>query len=313
MDQKPANEPPSPQSPGLETVVVPRTGDLPGGFTVRRLLPSRRRRMVGPFVFFDEMGPEVLRPGTGLDVPPHPHIGLATVTYLFEGELLHRDSLGTVQPIRPGEVNWMTAGRGIAHSERTPAELRASGSHLFGIQSWVALPERDEECDPTFAHTAASELPVVEGEGKRVRLIAGELFGARSPVHTLSAMFYADASVQAGARLALPPDYEERAAFVVEGSVGVGPGQATYPAGQLLVFTPREEITLAAPASARVMLLGGAPMDGPRYIFWNFVSSSRERIEQAKEDWRAGRFAPGPGETESIPLPNFGSAAVRYP
>jgi redox-sensitive bicupin YhaK (pirin superfamily) len=269
--------------------------------------------MVGPFVFFDEMGPEVLRCGAGLDVPPHPHIGLATVTYLFEGELLHRDSLGTVQKIMPGDVNWMTAGRGIAHSERTPTEVRRSDSRLFGIQSWVALPERDEECEPTFSHTAASELRVIEGEGKRVRLVAGELFGARSPVSTLSELFYADATLETGATLALAAGYEERAAYVVEGSVSVGRDGETYPSGQLLVFKPGEVIALVAAEPARVMLLGGAPLDGQRYIFWNFVSSSRERIEQAKEDWRAGRFAPVPEETESIPLPDFGSRPVRYP
>jgi redox-sensitive bicupin YhaK (pirin superfamily) len=258
------------------------------------------------------MGPEILGAGAGLDVAPHPHIGLATVTYLFEGELLHRDSLGVVQPIRPGEVNWMTAGRGIAHSERTPPELRASGSSLYGIQTWVALPERDEECEPAYAHHGAAELPVVEGEGKRARVIVGELFRARSPVRTASETFYADVSLEGGARLAVPTGYEERAAYVVEGSLAVE--GASYPAGQLLVLKPREGVDLAAAdGPARVMLLGGAPMDGPRHIFWNFVSSSRERIEQAKEDWREGRFAAVPGETELIPLPSFGAGPVRYP
>jgi redox-sensitive bicupin YhaK (pirin superfamily) len=299
MDSIPQAEPQLPK--GVETVVAPRTGDLPGGFKVHRVLPTRQRRMVGPFIFLDEMGPEVLQAGAGLDVPPHPHIGLATVTYLFEGELLHRDSLGKVQPILPGEVNWMTAGRGIAHSERTPTALRQSESRLAGLQSWVALPERYEECDPGFAHTAASELPVVEGEGKRVRLVAGQLFGARSPVHTLSELFYADVALESGARLVVPTDYEERAAVVVEGPIEVD--QGSYPTGQLLVFKPGEEVVLRAPTKARVMLLGGAPLDGPRHIFWNFVSSSRERIEQAKEDWREGRFAPVPGETELVPLP----------
>ena len=301
--------------PSLDTVVVTRVRDLVDGFKVRRVLPSARRRMVGPFIFLDQMGPEILAQGRGLDVAPHPHIGLATVTYLFEGELLHRDSLGTVQFIRPGEVNWMTAGSGIAHSERTPQELRPSGSSLFGIQSWVALPRRDEEMNPTFAHHGAEELPVVEDEGASVRLIAGELFGARSPVETLSEMFYADVTLEAGARLPVPAMHEERAAYVVEGSIELERDGGTFDAGQLLVFRPHEEITLAAPASSRtrLMLLGGEPMDGPRHIWWNFVSSSGERIDQARADWKAGRFAPVPEETEFIPLPESGPAVVRYP
>lgn len=300
---------------GLEIVIVTRVREIVDGFKVRRALPSARRRMVGPFVFLDQMGPEVLRAGRGLDVAPHPHIGLATVTYLFEGELMHRDGLGTVHPIRPGEVNWMTAGRGIAHSERTPQEMRPSGSELFGIQSWVAMPKRYEESEPTFAHHGADALPVVEGEGKRVRLIAGSLYGARSPVRTLSDMFYADVTLVGGARLPVPAEHEERAAYLVEGSVELLPDDVTYSAGQLLVFKPGAEITLRTPesSSARLMLLGGEPMDGARHIWWNFVSSSSERIEQAKEDWKAGRFAPVPEETELIPLPGSGPAVVRYP
>lgn len=299
----------------VETLVVTRARALVDGFKVRRALPSARRRMVGPFIFLDQMGPEVLRAGSGLDVAPHPHIGLATVTYLFTGELLHRDSLGTVQPIRPGEVNWMTAGSGIAHSERTPPQLRSTGSELFGIQSWVALPVRDEETAPAFAHHDAGELPVLEGEGKRLRLIAGPLYGARSPVHTLSEMFYADVELDGGARLPVPGEHEERAAYVVAGSVVLEGEGATFGAGQLVVFKPGAEITLAAPESsrARLMLLGGEPMDGRRHIWWNFVSSSGERIEQAKEDWKMGRFAPVPDETEFIPLPESGPAVVRYP
>ncbi|HEV7893222.1 MAG TPA: pirin family protein [Pyrinomonadaceae bacterium] len=306
---------PNPLPPTLETVVVTRVRDLVDGFKVRRVLPSARRRMVGPFIFLDQMGPEILSAGRGLDVAPHPHIGLATVTYLFNGELLHRDSLGTVQPIRPGEVNWMTAGRGIAHSERTPLEMRAADSDLFGIQSWVALPLRHEEIDPAFAHHDASELPVVEGEGKRVRLIAGSLYGARSPVETLSEMFYADAELERGARLHVPSEQEERAAYVVEGAVALSGDGGTFEAGQLMVFKPGAEVTLEAHASstARVMLLGGEPLDGRRHIWWNFVSSSSERIEQAKEDWKAGRFAPVPEETEFIPLPESGPVVVRYP
>lgn len=300
----------------LETIIVPRTRDLGDGFEVRRALPSVRRRMVGPFIFFDQMGPAVFRSGHGLDVRPHPHIGLATVTYLFEGEILHRDSLGTVQSIRPGAVNWMVAGRGIAHSERTPPELRPTGGRLFGIQIWVAVPKEKEETAPSFAHTPAEALPVMEDGGARVRLIAGSAFGARSPVGTLSELFYADVALTAGARLPVSPSHEERAVYVVDGAVELG-GQ-TYAAGQLLVLRPRVDVLLAAtaPAGARVLLFGGEPMDGPRHIWWNFVSSSRERIEQAKEDWKAGRMGPVPGETEFIPLPDPEPApggVVRYP
>ncbi|HEY0077330.1 MAG TPA: pirin family protein [Pyrinomonadaceae bacterium] len=302
-------------SPLLEHVIETRARDLVEGFKVRRVLPSARRRMVGPFIFLDQMGPEILRAGKGLDVAPHPHIGLATVTYLFEGELLHRDSLGTIQPIRPGEVNWMTAGRGIAHSERTPPENRQTGGELFGIQSWVALPTRDEESEPAFAHHAADVLPFLEDEGKRVRLIAGSLYGARSPVSTLSEMFYADAVLEADASLPLPVEPEERAAYVVEGSIELLPDGVIFNAGQLLIFKPRAELTLKASADshARLMLLGGEPLEGKRHIWWNFVSSSSERIEQAKEDWKARRFAPVPEETEFIPLPESGKVVVRYP
>ncbi|HEX7316834.1 MAG TPA: pirin family protein [Pyrinomonadaceae bacterium] len=299
----------------VEAVVVTRARELVEGFKVRRVLPSVKRRMVGPFIFLDQMGPEILGAGRGLDVAPHPHIGLATVTYLFAGELLHRDSLGKVQPIRPGEVNWMTAGGGIAHSERTPSESRHEESELFGIQSWVALPLKDEESEPDFSHHQSSELPVVEGEGKRVRLIAGSLYGARSPVRTLSEMFYADATLAPGALLDVPVEYEERAAYVVEGSVEVIPERDVYVAGQLLLLRPGAEVLLrcASAVAARLMLLGGAPLEGKRHIWWNFVSSSPERIEQAKEDWREGRFAHVPGETERIPLPQSGPAVVRYP
>jgi redox-sensitive bicupin YhaK (pirin superfamily) len=307
---QPAEVPPS-----LETVIVTRLRDLVDGFKVRRVLPAPRRRMVGPFIFLDQMGPEVLSAGRGLDVAPHPHIGLATVTYLFDGELMHRDSLGTIQMITPGEVNWMTAGSGIAHSERTPPEKRLTGSSLFGIQSWVALPEQFEETEPGFAHHGSDELPLVEGEGKRVRLIAGSLYGASSPVQTLSEMFYADVELTQGARLFVPADHEERAAYVVEGGVELLKDGGKFGAGQLLVFKPGAEITLAAHETShtRLILLGGEPMDGQRHIWWNFVSSSSERIEQAKSDWKAGRFAPVPQETEFIPLPESGPVVVRYP
>jgi redox-sensitive bicupin YhaK (pirin superfamily) len=298
---------------GVETVIVPRSSDLGGGFKVMRALPSLRRRMVGPFVFFDQMGPTLLGPGEGLDVAPHPHIGLAAVTYLFTGELEHRDSLGVVQSIRPGAVNWMTAGSGIVHSERTPAALRPQESPLFGIQSWVALPERHEETAPTFEHRAQAELPLLEAEGKRVRLIAGSLYGARAPVPALSDMFYADASLEQGVRLAVPAEHEERAVFIVDGSVEVAQGGDTFSAGQLVVFRTGAAITLRALTPSRLMLLGGEPMEGPRYIWWNFVSSSRERIEQAKEDWKMGRFQPVPEETEFIPLPEGRPKPVRYP
>ncbi len=296
-------------------LIETRARDLVEGFKVRRALPSARRRMVGPFIFLDQMGPEILRAGSGLDVAPHPHIGLATVTYLFEGELLHRDSLGTVQMIRPGEVNWMTAGRGIAHSERTPEGARQAGSKLFGIQSWVAFPTRFEETEPAFAHHDSASLPFIEGEGLSMRLICGSLYGARSPVETLSEMFYADLLLKEGAQLDVPVEQEERAAYIVEGSIGLLPEDETFTAGQLLIFRPGERITLRARAGSgtRLMLLGGEPLDGKRHIWWNFVSSSRERIEQAKEDWRAGRFARVPEEREYIPLPESGPAVVRYP
>jgi redox-sensitive bicupin YhaK (pirin superfamily) len=295
----------------VEAVIETRARDLVDGFKVRRALPSRQRRMVGPFIFLDQMGPEMLTEGRGLDVAPHPHIGLATVTYLFAGELLHRDSLGSVQPIRPGELNWMTAGRGIAHSERTPREMRAVGCELFGIQSWVALPTQYEETEPTFAHHGSNELPIIEDHGKHVRLICGSLYGASSPVRLLSDMFYAEVILEGDARIEVPKDYEERAAYVVEGSVGVSPDGETFHAGQLIVFKPGNEIILIG--HARVMLLGGEPLEGRRHIWWNFVSSSPERIEQAKEDWKSGRFTSVPDETEYIPLPESGPVVVRYP
>jgi redox-sensitive bicupin YhaK (pirin superfamily) len=284
----------------VERVIPGRARDI-GGFEVRRVLPVAGHRMVGPFIFFDEMGPKTFAPGTGIDVRPHPHIGLATVTYLFTGEILHRDSLGTVQPIRPGEVNWMTAGRGIVHSERTAPERRQAGGTLHGIQSWVALPQRHEETAPAFAHHGHAVLPVIEGEGKTVRIIAGRLYGESAPVATLSELFYADATLAAGARLEIPAAYAERAAYVVSGGITID-GEA-YGSGQLLVLKPDGAVTLTATTAARIMLLGGERLDGERHIFWNFVSSSKERLEQAKADWRAERFPAIPGETERIPLP----------
>ncbi len=298
--------------PEPELVVVAPTKELGDGFEVRRALPTLKRRMVGPFVFLDQMGPTVFRSGQGLDVRPHPHIGLATVTYLFEGEVLHRDSLGTVQTIQPGAVNWMTAGSGIAHSERTPPGLRAGGSRVFGIQAWVALPKAHEETDPSFVHTPTEALPVLEDGGAHVRLIAGALYGARSPVKVLSELFYAAASLQPGARIPFPAEHEERAVYVAEGEVALG-GEA-YGAVTLLLCRPGDVLTVQATSQARVMLLGGEPMDGPRHVWWNFVSSSPERMEQAKRDWREERFAPVPQETERIPLPETPpGVVVRYP
>jgi redox-sensitive bicupin YhaK (pirin superfamily) len=288
----------------VDIILVPRATDLSDGLTVHRALPAPVRRMVGPFIFFDRIGPAVLKAGSGLDVRPHPHIGLATVTYLFTGRILHRDSLGFVQPIRPGAVNWMTAGRGIVHSERTPPELRPVDAPLSGIQTWLALPKAREEIAPSFVHHGEDTLPVLDAEGKRVRLILGSLYGARSPVELQSETFYADADLAAGVSLTLPAEHEERAMFVIDGAVEVTPGRARFEPGRMIVFRPGAVITLTASSGpARLVLLGGEPMDGPRHIWWNFVSSSRDRIEQAKADWQGGRFEMVPGETEFIPLP----------
>ena len=293
----------------IKTLIVPRSRDL-GSFAVRRALPSAECRMVGPFIFFDQMGPSEFLLGQGMDVRPHPHIGLATVTYLFDGEIMHRDSLGTELPIRPGELNWMTAGRGITHSERTGTDLRQTGSKLFGIQSWVALNARDEENAPAFEHYDAAALPVLTGEGKTVHLIAGEAFGARSPVRTSSPMVYADVALEAGAVLPLDPTYDERAIYTVSGAIEIA-GDGFGP-GQLLVFRPGDRISVRATEGARFMVLGGEPMDGPRHLWWNFVSSRPERIEQAKEDWRQGRIDTVPNDAEFIPLPEA-PPPVRYP
>jgi redox-sensitive bicupin YhaK (pirin superfamily) len=302
MSWQPAQEPRATggSGAGLDVVIIPRVRDL-GGFEVRRVLPAGERRMIGPFIFFDQMGPITLKAGTGIDVRPHPHIGLATITYLFEGEILHRDSLGNAQAIRPGEVNWMTAGRGIVHSERTPEALRVAPSPVFGIQAWVALPRGQEEMEPSFAHHGAETLPVIEGKGSRVRVMIGSLMGARSPVATVSEMVYADATLGAGARLAFPVEHEERAIYVVKGVIDIA--SRSFGASQLLVLKRGAEAAVVAPQGARLLLLGGAAMDGVRHIWWNFVSSSQQRIDQAKADWKAGRFPSVPGETEFIPLP----------
>ncbi len=284
-----------------EQVISAPLRELVEGFHVRRALPTARRRMVGPFTFCDQMGPVAFEAGRGLDVLPHPHIGLATVTYLFEGEVLHRDSLGSVQLIQPGAVNWMSAGRGIVHSERTPDPLRKTGGPMMAIQLWVALPREHEEDAPSFAHTPVEALPVLEDAGVHLRVVLGSLFGARSPVAVLGEMFYGAAELQKDARLPMPAGYAERAALVAEGSVEAA--GALHPAGTLLVFRKGSDAVLRAADPSRVMLLGGAPADGPRHIWWNFVSSSRERIEAAKADWRAGRIGTVPGETSFVPLP----------
>ena len=285
----------------IDLVIEPHVADLGDGFTVRRALPFAKRRSVGPFVFFDRMGPVRFAAGKGLDVRPHPHIGLATVTYLFDGEILHRDSLGTVQLIRPGALNWMTAGRGIAHSERTPQERRGDGDGLAGVQLWAALPKAHEETAPSFFHHPVAQLPLVEGDGAEVRVIAGSFLGARSPVATFSELFCADATLAAGSRLELPAEHEERAFYIISGGIGIA-GERFAPE-RLVVLRPGTAPVLAAEGATRLLLLGGAVLDGPRHIWWNFVSSSKERIEQAKADWRAGRFAPVPGDDEFIPLP----------
>ena len=294
----------------IDMVIVPRARDL-GGFEVRRALPSARRQMVGPFIFWDQMGPAEFLLGQGMDVRPHPHIGLATVTYLFDGEVMHRDSLGTEIPIRPGAMNLMSAGRGIVHSERTGPEARARGAKLYGIQAWVALPRSHEEGDPDFTHYGEESLPVLGDQGVRLRLIAGEALGARSPVSTPMSMIYADVQLQAGAAVPFDPTYEERGLYTVSGTIEIA-GDRFGP-GQLLVFKPGDRITIRAAEPARFMLLGGDPMDGPRHIWWNFVSSRPDRIEQAKADWKAARFDSVPGETEFIPLPDSGPKVASYP
>jgi redox-sensitive bicupin YhaK (pirin superfamily) len=286
----------------VEAMILPRAHDV-GGFEVRRALPAAERQMIGPWIFFDQMGPGEFLTGRGLDVRPHPHIGLATVTYLFDGSILHRDSLGSREQIIPGDVNWMTAGRGIAHSERTDPALRSHSNRLFGIQSWVALPQTKEEMPPAFVHHAAAELPTLHDNGIVLRLIAGEGWGLRSPVETQWPLFYADVALTAGAALPLPDQHEERGAYVVEGEIEVA--GTSFGPGRMLLFRQGDQLSLhAGPTGARLLMLGGAAMDGPRFIFWNFVSSSRDRIEQAKADWKAGHFAKVPGDDkEFIPLP----------
>ncbi|WP_118134590.1 pirin family protein [Oceanicella sp. SM1341] len=309
MSWNPTQSPDCPEAgalDALETLIIPRARDL-GGFEVRRALPAPARQMVGPFIFFDQMGPAEFLTGGGIDVRPHPHIGLATVTYLYRGEFQHRDSLGTDQMIYPGEVNWMIAGNGVTHSERTSAAMRANPGALYGIQTWVALPEAHEETGAAFEHHGREALPMLEEPGKSVRLILGEAWGARAPVKTFSETFYADAVLAAGAMLPLPDNHEDRGVYVTEGSISVA-GQV-FEAGRMMVFRPGDAITLTAgPLGARVMVLGGETLNGPRYISWNFVASSQEKIDAAKEAWRQGDFEHGrfrlpPGDdAEHIPL-----------
>ncbi|HEX2675748.1 MAG TPA: pirin family protein [Polyangiales bacterium] len=282
-------------------IIDGRARDL-GGFTVRRVLPAAARRSVGPFTFFDEMSDHVFAPGEGIDVRPHPHIGLATVTYLFEGELVHRDSLGSEQPIRPGDINWMTAGRGIVHSERTSSERRKTASRMHGLQLWVGLPQAHEETAPSFHHHPAASLPKVDANGVRLEVLAGSAYGLTSPVQALSPLFYVAATFSAGSTLSLPNEHAERAAYVIDGAVARGAERIER--GRMVVFESGVDTTLRCAAAARVVLLGGAPLDGQRFIDWNFVSSSRERIEQAKRDWQERRFPAVPGDdVEFIPLP----------
>ncbi|WP_112661875.1 pirin family protein [Microvirga flavescens] len=284
----------------LELVVVPRVRDLGDGFSVRRALPHGKRQMVGPFIFFDHFGPVQFIEGHGMDVRPHPHIGLATVTYLFDGRITHRDSNGNIQDIAPGAMNLMTAGRGIAHSERSP-EAERHGGHMLGLQSWIALPADREEIAPSFQHFSAESLPVVEDKGVTARVIAGSSFGVKAPVEMVSDWFYVEVSLAAGLSAPLDADYEERAIYVVEGEVEIAGERFEGP--RLLIFRPGDRITVRAVKPTRMMFLGGTALEGPRHIWWNFVSSRKERIEQAKEDWKTGRFAHVPHETEFIPLP----------
>lgn len=283
----------------IERIIEPSSKDL-GGFSVRRVLPSQSRRMVGPFIFFDHMGPAEFPPGEGVQVRPHPHIGLSTVTYLFEGEIMHRDSLGYVQAIQAEAVNLMTAGSGIVHSERAGDDLHRV-SRLHGIQSWMALPLEMEECDPGFSHYPASELPGFDHDGVTIRVIMGEVFGHASPVTQHAPTLYLECRFAAGAVLDLPNDYAESAAYVVDGEVRIGP--STVGEGRMAVARAGKQLRIEALRDSHVMIIGGASL-GERHIWWNFVSSSKPRIEQAKQEWRDNRFAAVPGETEFIPLPD---------
>ena len=311
MSWNPAIEPGCPDDIGIdaiETVIVPRTRDL-GGFEVRRALPAPQRQMVGPFIFFDQAGPAEMLTGRGVDVRPHPHIGLGTVTYLFRGDFHHRDSTGADQIIRPGALNWMVAGRGVTHSERTSAAARSGPNSLFGIQTWLALPTAYEDVAPTFEHHGKDTLPVIADRGISVRLILGHAYGEVAPARMLSETFYADVELEPGCRLPMPDDHEDRGVFIVDGSITIA-GQ-DFGQGQMMVFRPGDSITvIAGEEGARLMILGGATFNEPRYIWWNFVASSMERIEEAKVEWRAaqwgkGRFdLPADDRDEYIPVPD---------
>jgi redox-sensitive bicupin YhaK (pirin superfamily) len=297
----------NPENPSIETVIVPRARDL-GGFEVRRALPSTQRQMVGPFIFFDQAGPAEFITGKGVDVRPHPHIGLATVTYLYKGEFQHRDSLGTNQMIYPGEVNWMVAGHGVTHSERTSEKTRKSPHSLFGIQTWVALPEEQEDRAATFEHHGKDALPQISDGGAELTLILGRGWGKRAPATVYSDMFYANAVLQPRAQLPLPKDHEDRAIYVLEGAVTIAGDE--FEQGRMVVLRPGDDHSVrAGEAGARLMLLGGETLSGPRFIWWNFVASSQDKINTAKDawskgDWDHGRFKLPPGDTaEFIPLP----------
>jgi redox-sensitive bicupin YhaK (pirin superfamily) len=285
----------------IETLIIPNAKDI-GGFEVRRALPTARRKLVGPFIFFDRMGPAILRADKMIDVRPHPHIGLSTVTYLFDGKIRHRDSLGTEMVIEPGDVNLMTAGRGIVHSERSPEELRGHPMSMSGLQTWLALPDGKEEIAPVFENTSRTLLPDIDGDGVSGRVVIGSFHGWKSPVKTPTDTLYAEIRLAPGAKLQIPPDAEERAIYILEGEIDVLTDR--FPADRLLAFLPGDEIVISSERGAHLMLFGGASLGSKRYIWWNFVSSSKERIEQAKEEWRTGRFDIVPGdEEEFVPLP----------
>jgi len=290
----------APSAP-VDVTIEPITKDL-GGFRVRRALPHIKKRMVGPFIFLDQMGPAIFPAGEGLDVRPHPHIGLATLTYLVEGSIFHRDTLGSAQNILPGDVNWMTAGRGIAHSERSSPESRLGARQMTGIQSWLALPRAHEETEPAFFHHDAAAMPILTDTGVTLHLVAGEAFGASSPVKIFCSTLYADITLTTGAAVPLPDEHEERAIYLISGSVEIAGEIFTPPT--LLAFRPADRITIRATTNARFIMLGGEPVDGPRHLWWNFVSSSKDRIEQAKQDWTSGKFGLPPGDDQEwIPLP----------
>jgi redox-sensitive bicupin YhaK (pirin superfamily) len=293
----------------IETIITAVTHDL-GAFKVRRSLPSRGRTMVGPFIFVDQFGPALLAPGEGMDVRPHPHINLATVTYLFDGAIDHRDSIGSVQRIEPGAINLMTAGHGIVHSERSPGDTRAAGPGFYGMQTWLALPDGKEEIDPAFEHVRPDALPLVEGDGVSARILMGTLWGATAATTCHSPTIYADLMIDAGARVMIEAEADERAIVVTEGEAAIdGSIVALF---DLVILAPGHRAELRATSASRAMLLGGGAFSTPRHVFWNFVSSSRDRIQQAKEDWRAARFAMVPGDDEFIPLPQV-PLTVSYP